>query len=388
MDQTYTIMQFRSITGQDEIKKKLIQTVKENRVSHTQLFSGPSGSGKLALALAYTQFINCDNKEKLEDDSCGECASCIKFNKLIHPDVHFIYPVAATPNNNKPKSADFLEDWRTYLESSGYYPELEAWYSKTGIENKQAIISARDCEYIISKLGLKAYEGNNKFVILWMVERLFHSAAPKLLKILEEPPEKTYFILITENPDQIISTIVSRCQQVKIPKIDHASLFKSLQKEYEIPQSELRKIVNQSNGNYNLALSLLRNQEEINYYFEKFIYWMRMCYALNIAELVNIISEMSKIGRERQKVLLNYGLSVIRKALHVNNGRIELENFEMEERKFLEKFSQFVVLENIEQINDAFNKAIYHIERNGNPSIIFMDFSLLIHQLLHKEVSV
>lgn len=189
-------MLFNKIIGQQQVKERLIQTVKENRVSHAQLFIGANGSGKLALAIAYAQYVNC--KSRSETDSCGICPSCIKYEKLIHPDLHFIYPIAATKEVKKPRSADFIESWRSLLIENNYYISLNEWFEKIGIENKQGIINAEDCNSIIKTLGYKSYEAEYKVMIIWMAEKLFHAAAPKILKILEEPPEKTLFILITE----------------------------------------------------------------------------------------------------------------------------------------------------------------------------------------------
>ena len=234
-------MQFSKIPGQEEVKKKLILTVKENRVSHTQMFTGPPSSGKLALAIAFAQYLNCSRKEINDDDSCGVCPSCVKYEKLIHPDLHFVYPLAPTTKFPKPLSRDFLEDWRNYLSEINYFPILSEWYDKIGIENKQAIINVRDCEDILAKLSLKAYEGPYKIVVMWMVEKLFHAAAPKILKILEEPPDQSLFILITENPEQILSTIISRCQITNIPKIKTDILYRILSENTEHTQALIRK---------------------------------------------------------------------------------------------------------------------------------------------------
>ena len=194
---------------------------------HAQLFLGPEGSGKLPLALAYAQYINCQNRQ--EDDSCGHCPSCIKFNKLIHPDLHFVYPVSKTKDSSdKPTSKEFLKPWRELVLENNGYINLTDWYEKIDIEKKQGIINADDCNNIIKTLSYKSFESEYKIMIIWMVEKLFHSAAPKILKILEEPPEKTLFILISENPDIIINTILSRTQLVKIPKIANNDLYQEL----------------------------------------------------------------------------------------------------------------------------------------------------------------
>nr|MBC8146675.1 DNA polymerase III subunit delta [Bacteroidota bacterium] len=211
-------MQFKEVIGHEEIKKRLIQTVRENRISHAQLFAGQEGIGKLALAIAYGQYISCTNKQ--ETDSCGVCPSCIKYNKLIHPDLYFTYPVSTNKEvKTKPLSRLFISKWREILLQKDYIFSLQQWYQKIQIENKQGIINTEDCNEIIKSLSLKTFESEYRVVIIWMPEKLFHAAAPKLLKILEEPPPKTLFLLITESPDKILKTIISRTQIIKIPKL-------------------------------------------------------------------------------------------------------------------------------------------------------------------------
>ncbi len=252
-------MRFKDVIGQGPVKQRLIKTVKDNRVSHAQLFLGPEGSGKLALAIAYAQYINCTNKSP--DDSCGTCPSCIKYSKLIHPDLHFIYPTAPLEKLEKPISLDFIAKWRELLTDTRCYLDLPAWYEKIGIERKQAIINTRDCSEILKTLSYKSYEAEYKVMIIWMVEKLFHAAAPKILKILEEPPDKTLFILVSENQEQILKTILSRTQLIKIPSIDEDVLIESLIGEgYE--QSRVNDAVRISGGNYLEANRLLGMADE------------------------------------------------------------------------------------------------------------------------------
>jgi len=208
-------LKFADVIGQQQVKSQLLKTVKNNRVSHAQLFLGQAGIGKLGLAIAYAQYINCTNKQ--EDDSCGVCPSCVKYEKLIHPDLHFIFPTATTERVEKPKSKDFVSEWRELILDRNGYISIADWYGKIGIERKRAIINARDCNDIIQTLSYKSFEAEYKVMIIWMVEKLFHSAAPKLLKILEEPPDKTLFILVAENQESMLKTILSRTQLIKVP---------------------------------------------------------------------------------------------------------------------------------------------------------------------------
>lgn len=355
-------MHFRDITGQLEIKKKLIQTVLDHRVSHAQLFFGPEGNEKLALAIAYAQFINCPDKTRslplLQEgkewrgmDSCGVCPSCVKYQKLIHPDLHFIYPVATTKKvTKKPRSRDFIEEWRNFLLKNNYQAGLHQWYESIGIENKQGIINADDCHEIITTLSYKSYESEYKVMILWMVEKLFYAAAPKLLKILEEPPEKTLFILISEDPDQIISTIRSRTLMVKIPRsrID-------------------------------------RKTTEETSYFTTFRDWMRLCFARDYPGLVSHVAELSKIGRENQKNLLLYGLKIIQSCASVNFNNPELVVSRGEEMDFIIKISPFINSSNLLRFTELFNTALYHIERNAYPQALFLDVSFQVIRLFGQD---
>jgi DNA polymerase-3 subunit delta' len=374
-------MLFRNIVGQHQIKERLIQTVQENRVSHAQLFLGARGSGKLAMAIAYAQFVNCKNRTA--DDSCGTCPSCIKYEKLIHPDLHFIYPVASTKEVKKPKSIDFIESWRSLLFENKFYTNLGEWYEKIGIENKQGIINVEDCNSIIKTLGYKSYEAEYKVMIIWMAEKLFHAAAPKILKILEEPPDKTLFILISENQDQIISTILSRTQLIKIPKISNNDLLEALKSEPNAEKADLQRIVNFSEGNYNLALKQLKVSETDKLNFEKFKEWMRYCYAVDIPKISIFVSEFSKMGRERQKRFFIYALMMARSCILINYGQKGLLKLDEDESNWLSKgFSPFINSANINEFSKVFNDAHYAIERNANPSILLMDISLKATKLL------
>ena len=372
-------MLFRNIIGQEQIKKRLIRSVKENRVSHAQLFLGQEGCGNLALALAYAQYISCENKGK--DDSCGVCRSCIKFEKIAHPDLHFLYPFSAT--KEKPVSTSFISEWRSLLIRKNGYVTLPEWFAAIGMDGKQGIINAADCNEVIKILSLKSYESEYKFMVIWMIEKLFHAAAPKLLKILEEPPDKTLFLLICENSDQVINTILSRTQIIKIPRIPDKDIVHALIQQHQISPKRANEIIHIADGNYNEAISLASNtQAKEN--FEILRDWMRMCFKDQVAELIGWIDKYSKTGRENQKVFLLYSIGVFREALLAGSGLVDLLKTEGEEREFVNKFSPFINLKNTAQIIQEFNDAIFHIERNANPKILFLDLSLKMIDLLKK----
>jgi len=377
-------MLFKEIIGQDNIKQKLIQTVKDSRVSHAQLFFGPDGSGKLALAIAYAQFINCKNK--INGDSCGICPSCIKYNKLIHPDLHFIYPVANTKDvPKKPQSKEFIEKWRELLIQNDYYINLNEWYEKIAIENKQGIINKDDCNEIIKTLSYKSYEAEYKVVIIWMVEKLYYSAAPKILKILEEPPEKTLFILVSENHDQIIKTIISRTQLVKIPKISNRDLKEVLLKKLNCTEEKAQRIINFSRGSYKEVLINIHKNEEEKDNFENFRKWMRLCFQNNLIDIHKFVSEIAKTGRENQKSFLTFALKNIREILLINYENNDLVKLNDEEIDFTQNISPYINPANGIRFSEEFNKALFHIERNANPSIVFMDLSITATKLFLKN---
>ncbi|MBL7906349.1 MAG: DNA polymerase III subunit delta [Bacteroidales bacterium] len=368
-------MKFKDITGQEAIKERLRRSVKENRVSHAQLFFGPEGSGKLAMALAYAQYINCTSRT--EDDSCGECSSCIKYNKIIHPDLHFILPIAKTKESgDKPQSKLFINQWRSIVQQRKAVFGLMDWYQHINLENKQGIINTEDCNEIIRTLSYKSYESEYKVMVIWMVERLFHAAAPKLLKILEEPPDKTLFILISEQPDEILATIRSRTQMVKFNRRSDKEIVEGLIAHTHCTAEEAAKIRYLADGNLNAAVKIFETGETDQDNFEMFRAWMRLCFRNNIRDIVKMSADFTALGREKQKNLMAYALKIIHYSTQYQAGNINQIKTEGEELKFVKDFSPFIHQKNSVQLYKEFNDALYHIERNGNAPIIFMDLSL------------
>ncbi len=380
------IMQFSEVIGHSGLKKQLIQTVKEGRIPHARLFYGPEGNGKLALGLAYSTYLSCANKQA--EDSCGSCPSCLKFAKLAHPDLHFIFPVATNATiREKPRSIDFLEEWRQYLLARHAYVSLNDWYEQIGIEKKQGIINANDCNEIVRTLGYTSYEGNYKFMVIWMVEKLYHAAAPKILKILEEPPDKTVFLLISENTDLIIPTILSRTQLLKVPPIDQEAMVSHLQTIEQAGTSDLQKIASLSGGNYIEALKYLEDAADETLTFTHFRNWMLASYLYKVSEIQTINAELAKLPKESLKAFLIYGIRVIRYCLHLNtpgHPEIVLRGKELE---FVRNFSKYVTVSNAEALFGLFNEAIFHIERNAYVPLVLMDVSLRAGKLLQSARS-
>jgi len=375
-------MQFSQIIGQEEVKLRLIQTVNENRVSHAQLFLGPPGTGKLALAVAYAQYINCSRRT--ETDSCGVCPSCQQFAKLAHPDLHFSYPIIINKEKKKSLSRDYLSEWREYLQEKHFYADIDEWYARMETEKKQGVIGADECNEIIRALSYKSYEGKYKVMIIWMVERLYHSAAPKILKILEEPPDKTLFILIAERQEEIISTILSRTQIIKVPRMDERSLSNVLTVQFGYPEEEVKKVQPSAAGNVILALKSLEESMSGEFSSGEFREWMLMCFKGQYKELADFVSKISRLSRPRQKQMLAYGLSLSRSCLLSVYGRTELLSIiDREEAEFVKKISRYLNEKNALAYSALFEEAIQHIDRNGNAAIIFMDVSVRAGRLLN-----
>lgn len=352
------------------------------RVSHAQLFIGPEGCGKLALAFAYAQYLNCENPS--ESDSCGVCPPCNKFSKLIHPDLHMFYPVANNKSFTKDvKSSTYISHWRDYLLENPYVSTFQ-WYSHIGIENKQGIIKADDCNEIIRLMGLKPYESRYKIVIIWMVEKIFHAAAPKLLKILEEPPDNTLFLLIAENQQQILKTILSRTQVLKIPPPEDEVVSNYLEKHYGCDPQRAVKISFLAAGNMSEAVRMCKEGLEVVDAFDTFSEWMRLCFSFKVQEILKKVDEIAKYGRERQKNLISYSLKMFRQSILINRQvpARSVKRLEGEEKAFLTKFSDYIQPSNINEINKLFQEAYFNIERNANPRILFADLSFRMTKLL------
>ena len=375
-------MLFKEVIGQQQVKERLIQSVKDDRIAHAQLFLGPEGSGALALAIAYAQYINCANQG--DSDSCGVCPSCSKFQKLIHPDLHFVFPVATTKSISKdPVSDDFISQWRTLLLESPYFNLLQ-WYESIDVENKQGIISKNESQEIIRKLNLKTYEADYKVMIIWMPERMNIIAANKLLKMLEEPPEKTVFLMITENTGMMLQTILSRTQLIKVHKIDSADLYGYLKEHQSYPDQQLKDAVHLADGNYVKALQVLKSDEDNSFNLDRFISLMRLCWTKDVLGLMQWCDSMIGLGRERQKNFLSYTLRMIRENFVMNCQVPQLALLTQKESDFSTKFFPFINQDNVHQMVDEINKAQYHIEANGSDKLIFLDMSLKLIKMIKK----
>jgi DNA polymerase III subunit delta' len=367
-------MLFKEILGQSEVKKRLVTSVSENRVSHAQLFLGAEGSGALALAVAYAQYILC--KTRRGGDACGLCSSCVKNARLVHPDVHFVYPIAIKKGSVE-KSTDVAPEWRDALLENPYL-NLSDWFSYLDADNKQPIIGVEESAEILRKLTLTTYEGEFKVMIIWMPEKMHTSAANKLLKILEEPPDKTLFILVSENEEALLRTIYSRTQLIKIGRIGDEDIKTALIEKSELSAGDAARIAYLADGNFNAALKLISENSEENQILGKFREWMRMVFKTDVVSIIFWVEEFanSKVGRENQKAFLLYGLNIIRECLVVIYGDKKLLRVDGEELDFVQKLSTRLNGNSCKQLADELNEAIIHIERNGSGKLIFTDMSL------------
>ena len=381
-------MQFKNIIGHENVKARLIKSVNDERISHAQLFLGAEGGGNLPMAIAYAQYISCENKAPT--DSCGECLSCVKYNKLVHPDLHFVFPVATSAEvKEKPVSSNYISQWRVAnLDSS--YLSLAKWQSHIETGNKQLLISKNESESILKILSLKTYESEYKVMIIWYPERFNIASGNKLLKIIEEPPSKTLFILVAHDTEQIISTILSRTQLVKIGRIKEEVLQEELVKRYHIEASVAYKIAHQSDGNFIQAQKLIEHSALEEEFHDLFKNWMRGAFKGDIPALISWSEEIAKtaFGREKQKQFLTYALHLFRESLIKNYGAEDMNRIADNEAGFLANFAPYIHGANCMEIIELFNNASYHIERNANPKILFLDVSLKLTKLLRVQAPV
>lgn len=374
-------MMFKSVIGQKKVRDQLIRSAMENRVSHALMFHGPNGSGKLPLALSFAQYLVCSDPGP--EDACGVCPSCLKALKCIHPDIHFVYPVATLRGITKPVSDHFIEDWRKYLDSYSY-PSIQSWLSFIRTENKQASIYTHEAESILRKLQLKSFESDRKVVVIWLPEKMNVTASNKLLKIIEEPPDKTFFLMVTQSTDDIIPTILSRTQLVKVNRIQDKELEKYLRENYPEKGDIVSGVARMADGNFIRAVDLLETNEQNILYFEHFVLWMRASYGFKINDLLEWLPKVSEFGREKQKEFLLYCLHMIKGNFHMNRDMMQIMRLSPQEKSFSERFNQFINPGNIEKLSILFSEAISQISMNANPRILFLDMSTKLYRLFRK----
>lgn len=369
-------MYFRDIIGLHHVKKHLIDSVKRGSVPHARMFHGPEGVGKLPLAIAYARYLNCEKRG--EEDSCGKCPSCHKFDKLMHPDLHFVFPVV------KSKVCDeYLPEWREFLNGRTYF-NLNDWLNFIHAENAQGVIYSKESDEIIRKLNLKVYEAPYKIMIVWLPEKMHDACANKLLKMIEEPPESTVFLLVSEDLENVLPTIQSRCQPLNIPSIEYGEMVSSIQSVFGLRPEDARSVAHIANGSFSKAVTIIQSADDTNYFLSLFKEMMRSAVSRNIQAVKSVANEMASIGREMQKSYLLYSIRLFREYFIRNLNVPEMVYLNKEEEDFGTRFSPFINEKNIHQFNDEFQLAHRQIEQNGNAKIIFLDLCLKCTMLLKK----
>ncbi|HUX57698.1 MAG TPA: hypothetical protein VMV77_12045 [Bacteroidales bacterium] len=374
-------MNFSQIPGQKEIIKKLVRSVHDERVSHAQIFAGRAGCGSMALALAYARLISCENPS--EDDSCGVCKSCVKYEKLIHPDLHFVYPVIKGKKASDPVSNNYIEEWREFVKKSPYFT-INNWLNSIEVGNAQGMIFASEASEIIKKLSLKTFESEFKIMIIWLPEKMHQATANKLLKMIEEPPEKTLFLLVSEEPDKIIPTILSRCQLVKIPSFSNHDIEHYLMQRFSITEEKAVDISRVSNGNLTWAIELCEDETSSLFNLDRFKSLMRFAWKRDIISIIGWSEEIAATGREAQKNFISFSLRILRENLMLSLDQMKnkLVFLAGEEAAFSGNFHPFINQNNIYPLTDEFNLVYSHVEANGNAKIIFLDLALKVTRLI------
>ena len=376
-------MLFADIIGQEATKERLRQAVREGHIPHAQLFTGISGIGKLQLALAYAQYLNCPHRT--DEDSCGTCPTCLQYSRLQHPDLHFVFPIVKTDAGDT--CDDFLEPWRQIVRDKRYF-DLNDWHEALGVETKQSMIYEKESGEILRKLSLKAYGDGYKVMIIWQPEKMNADCANKLLKILEEPAPKTLFLMVSEHPEQLLSTIQSRVQTIRVPRLETDEIAGVLRTQ-GIDPTKAQDIARIANGSYLAAVKKLDETEANKQELRDFIALFRDAYTVGVLsdpekkyESLKRLRQWSldmadsKVGRERQKHFLQYAQQQVRENFIRNAGEPEL-NYQMEaERDFSVKFAPFIHSGNVEAIMNQLDLAERQIEQNGNAKMIFFDLCL------------
>ncbi len=385
-------MLFSEIIGQQDIKARLVRTVVEQRIPHAQLFRGPAGVGKLAMAIAYAQYICCENKTAT--DSCGTCPSCVKYKKMAHPDLHFVFPVIKPTGKSSVVCDDFIAEFRSMVLQSPYFGVNE-WYANISGDAKQGLIYSNESEEILRKLSLKTYESEYKIMIIWLPEKMHSTCANKLLKILEEPPEKTVFLMVSNEPDQIITTILSRTQHIHIPRLKEEEIIQALLKndDLDIERDAASYAANIGNGSYLSALAVLNEGDENKQNFERFVMIMRLAWQVgnkkdhaSLKTLRKWADDMAAaaVGRERQRNFLVYAQRMTRENFIRNIQQPTLNYLTSFESDFSQRFSVFINERNVEDLMSEFALAERHIDQNVNAKMVFFDLTLKVIMLLKR----
>ncbi len=380
-------MRFADVIGHEELKRHLRQSVLSQRVSHAQLFSGRGGYGTLAMAVAYAQYLNCPNRTA--EDSCGVCPTCQQIGALSHPDLHFVMPVnkMGKKSGEVVVSDSFMGQMRSLFGRSGGYITPDMWFEELDLgKTLQGVISVNEADEIIRKLSFKSYGAEYKVMIIWLPEMMNEQAANKILKILEEPMGKTLFLLVSQRSEKLLSTIISRTQRVDVPRVDVADMERYGADNGISDQIKLRSIARVASGDIIEMRRLMRGEDSLQRreYFELFTALMRLSYNNKHLELMTWAEDVASLAREQQRAMLQYSLRMVREAYIIHAGVGEISYLWGEEADFCKKFAPFIGNQNIEFLIEQIELAMAQISQNGNPTIVFTHFALLVSKQINR----
>lgn len=364
---------FKDVLGQDIAKRQLIQGARSGKLAHALLLTGPSGSGKLPLALATARYLFCSHPH--ESDACGECPSCIMMNRLAHPDLHFVFPIVKRKAGRDSVCDDYLPQWREMLQRNPY-TDLNHWMNTMEAGNQQPQIYVRESDEIQRKLSLKASQGGYKIMLIWLPEKMNVECSNKLLKLLEEPPRQTVFLLVSEDPAALLPTIISRTQRINLSPLSEDVLAAYLEQRYMLPSADARDIAHRSGGSLLRTLENIQLSEEQRNSFELFVNLMRTAYKRDIRTLKTWSEQVAAMGRERQKSFLEYSQRMVRENFIYNFHHPEMNYLGPDENQFSTRFAPFINERNIFSITALLEEAQLHVEQNVNPKMIFFDLAL------------
>jgi DNA polymerase-3 subunit delta' len=381
-------MLFKEVVGQQEIKIKMRGLIRNNRLSHALLLNAPEGAGGLPLALAFSQFLVCeksaqaDREENFPEESCNECPSCVRASRMIHPDIHYVYPVVTRKPGEKTVSTDYIPEWREFI-AQNPYGNLFDWLQFIGAENKQGNISAQECSEINRKLNLKSFESGYKILILWMPEFLGNEGN-KLLKLIEEPPPDTLFILVSENESQILPTILSRMQVIRLPGIPAPEIAQALRERTAIAADQAARIAAVSEQNFREALRHL--QQEPDDWQEMARDWLNAILKTGPSAQVKWIEEISKAGREKQKQFLQFFIHLLEQAIRLRMSDNAVDGISPVELDFTKRLNRIAPLATQQAMVKEAGQAIYHIERNAHAKMLFHALTIRYYHFLATGV--
>ena len=380
-------MKFDEVIGHDEAKQRLKAMVTEGHLPHALLFCGPMGCGKMALAMAFASYLLCQS-HSADDDSCGKCLQCAMLRKWSHPDLHFTYPTikpTGSSSDYKPVSDDFAREWHELL-ADGPYFTIEQWLDKLGATSQQAIITVKESDEIAHKLSMKSSQGGYKVSLIWYPERMNADSANKLLKLIEEPPSQTVFLLVSEDPNQLLETIRSRTQRFELRRIDVGSIEEALIARRGIDADSAHRIARLSDGSWIHALEALDAENENHQFLNDFIQLNRLAFMQDMRGLTDWTSSVSGYGREKERRMLAYFLRMVRESFVYNFHQPDLSYLTVEEEAFVKKFAPFVNEANVIALSELFSTARHDIRRNANGKIVFFDVALQVCVLLKRKL--